>query len=93
MLVTEQVFPIVMNAGAPVTKRMNATCVMARVKLMRRKMILKTLSEIWHGFLTGLGVELSFFVLWISWTITHTKLIRDRVRPGHWIHKLAEYFE
>jgi hypothetical protein len=58
---------------------------------MTRK-TLKTLSEIWHGFLTGLGVELSFFALWLFWTITHAKLVR-RVKPGHWIHKLAEYFE
>lgn len=55
-------------------------------------MTLKILSEIWHGFLTGLGVELSFFALWVAWTIAHAKLIR-RVHPEHWIHKLAEYFE
>ncbi len=85
---------IAMAATVPVMKRTNATCVMAPAKLTtRRKKILKTLSEIWHGFLTGLGVEISFFALWVVWTITHAKLIRNRVHPGHWIHKLAEYFE
>jgi hypothetical protein len=51
------------------------------------------LSEIWHGFWQGIGVELSFFALWAAWTVTHAKLILNRVNPAHWIHKVAEYFE
>lgn len=48
------------------------------------------ISEVWHGFLQGIGVELSFFVLWLGYKFTPW---RERVHPGHWLHKIAEYFE
>jgi len=54
--------------------------------------LLTDVSYIWMGVLMGFGYEISFFVLWLFWRVTHSKVAR-RVGEDHWIHFLAEYFK
>ena len=53
---------------------------------------MNVLKDIWHGFWQGIGVELSFFWIWVSWKVTHNRFIQ-KMEPGHWLHALADYFK
>jgi hypothetical protein len=44
------------------------------------------------GFLQGVGVEISFFVLWAGWRLLHSKMAH-KFSPEHFFHKIHEYFE
>lgn len=50
------------------------------------------LRSLWAGFWQGIGVELSFFLLWIGWRILHSK-IAHKFDPEHFFHQIAEYFK
>lgn len=52
----------------------------------------KILQYIWAGLWMSFGAELSFFALWLAWRLLHSR-IAHRLDPGHWFHKLTEYFE
>jgi hypothetical protein len=43
------------------------------------------------GFWQGVGVEVSFFLLWIGWHLFHGKMVH-RFDPEHWFHKIHDYF-
>jgi hypothetical protein len=49
-------------------------------------------SLIWQGIWTGIGVELTLFVLWVIWRAAHSKYI-SKLHPEHWLHAIGEYFE
>jgi hypothetical protein len=44
------------------------------------------------GFLQGLGVECSFFVLWVGWRVLHSN-VAHKLDPEHFFHKIHSYFE
>lgn len=46
----------------------------------------------WQGLWQGIGVELSFFVLWVGWRIAHSKVMH-KFGPDHLIHKIHNYFD
>ena len=43
------------------------------------------------GFWQGVGVEFSFFVLWIGWRILHRQLA-TKFDPEHFFHVIHDYF-
>lgn len=44
------------------------------------------------GLLQGVGVEISFFVLWVGWRFLHSK-VGHRFHPEHIFHKIHDYFQ
>ena len=52
----------------------------------------KFLDIVWFGFCQGIGVELSFFMLWVAYKVTHGK-IAHKLHEEHWFKKLGEYFQ
>ena len=46
---------------------------------------------IYLGFWQGIGLELSFLLLWLSWMFLHSK-IAHKLDPEHFFHKLHDYF-
>jgi len=50
------------------------------------------LSYMWYGLWTGFGFEASFFILWLTWRVTHSKLLSG-LHADHWIHEIHKYFE
>ena len=50
------------------------------------------LPTVWFGFCQGIGVELSFFLLWVVYKVTHGK-IGHKLGEEHWFKKLGEYFQ
>ena len=44
-----------------------------------------------QGFFQGIGVELSFFALWVGWRAIHSK-VAHRFDPEHFFHAVHDYF-
>lgn len=44
------------------------------------------------GFWQGVGVEFSFFILWIGWQLLH-KRVGHLFDPEHFFHQVHEYFK
>jgi hypothetical protein len=44
------------------------------------------------GFWQGVGVEFSFFMLWMGWRVLHSK-VAHRLDPEHIVHKIHDYFQ
>ncbi len=49
------------------------------------------LRYMWIGFWQGVGVEVSFLVLWLVWHGFHGK-VAHRLDADHLIHKIHDYF-
>ncbi len=49
------------------------------------------LRYMWIGFWQGVGVELSFLVLWVGWQALHSK-VAHRFNPEHFFHRVHDYF-
>jgi hypothetical protein len=47
---------------------------------------------IWAGVLQGVGVEFSFFLLWMIWRVLHGR-VAHRFHPEHFFHQIHEYFK
>lgn len=45
----------------------------------------------WSGLWQGVGVEFSFFLLWVGWRVFHSK-VAHKLDPEHFIHKIHDYF-
>jgi hypothetical protein len=43
------------------------------------------------GFWQGVGVEFSFFALWIGWRLLH-KHLAEHFDPEHFFHIIHDYF-
>ncbi len=50
------------------------------------------LRYVWIGFWTGIGIEVSVFLTWLTWKAAHSR-IAHRLGADHWFHLLSEYFE
>lgn len=53
--------------------------------------VLMILRYMWIGFWQGVGVELSFLVLWVGWQALHSK-VAHRFDPEHFFHRVHDYF-
>ena len=49
------------------------------------------LRYIWMGFWQGVGVEISFLLLWLCWKRLHRKMAH-RFDPDHLFHQIHDYF-
>lgn len=47
---------------------------------------------IWNGFWQGLGIELSFALLWALWHFGIYQHVSN-VHPEHILHKIHDYFK
>jgi hypothetical protein len=45
----------------------------------------------WIGFCQGVGVEVSFLMLWVGWHLVHRKMAH-KFDPEHFFHQIHEYF-
>lgn len=54
-------------------------------------MLLRILTLVWTGFWQGVGVELSFFMLWVGWNRLHQK-VSHKFDPEHLFHQIHDYF-
>jgi len=46
---------------------------------------------LWIGFWQGIGLEISFLVLWVGWHFVYKKA-EGRLHPEHWLHRIHDYF-
>jgi hypothetical protein len=46
---------------------------------------------IWVGLWQGLGLEISFFGLWVLWHYAYRR-VESKLHPEHLMHKIHEYF-
>ena len=54
-------------------------------------MFRRVLDHIVVGFWQGVGVELSFLLLWAGWHFLHSK-VAHKFDPEHIFHKIHDYF-
>jgi hypothetical protein len=47
---------------------------------------------VYSGFCQGIGVEISFFLLWVSYKAAHGR-VSHKIHEDHWFQKLGEYFK
>jgi hypothetical protein len=44
-----------------------------------------------QGFFQGIGVEFSFFMLWVGWRVLHSR-VAHKFDPEHFFHIVHDYF-
>lgn len=52
---------------------------------------MRILQHIWDGFWQGIGVEASFFILWLGWRAVHSRFAH-KFDPEHFFHEVHDYF-
>ena len=58
----------------------------------KREEVLRAILQLMiAGFWQGVGVEFSFFVLWIGWRMLHRQLA-TKFDPEHFFHVIHDYF-
>jgi hypothetical protein len=54
-------------------------------------MFRRILNLAWSGFWQGVGLEVSFLMLWVVWHFLHEK-VAHKFDPEHLFHKIHDYF-